>query len=200
MKRAILTLIFCNIICYAKSQINIGLRDSKYAYISYQFKKHYNVKIEHSIYSGKIGTQYIRGILSYDNQMVDKIQFTSDIYYGTPYNTTFYNFGTKVKVKISPIKHFNLYTVLNPHYDSYYHYKTCYIIGTALEINKEIDFFAQYSTIPEYRQNEKRFNSGLNFHVKNITVEPFLSLPLEQPIKSIRVLVNLNYRFISSKK
>lgn len=187
------------ILSYATSfaQIGIGLRDSKFAHISYSFKNHYSIKIEHSIFSGKIETQYIRGIFSSNYLITDKIHFMGEVYYGTPYNITYYNCGGKLSANLLVTDRISIYATVNPHYDSYFHYITCYKIGSFYKLNSELDIFTCYSTIPEFRQKEKRLNGGLSFHVKNLKIWPYLSLPLETPIKSIRVLVNFNYMFKS---
>lgn len=196
MKRffAFLFFIFCmyNLL---SAQIDIGLRDSKYANISYSFKNRYSIKLEHSIYSGKISTQYVRGILSSCIPLTKTIDVQGGVYYGMPYNGTYYNLGARIDAYIGITNRVRMLASINPHYDSYFYYKTSYKIGALCIINPEIDFVLCYSTIPEYRQVEKRFNAGLKFHVRNLRIYPYLSFPLEKPIKSVRVLVSFDYSF-----
>lgn len=198
-KQLLLLLILSGFCCNLLAQFNIGLRDSKYANISYLLKDRYSIGVEHSIFSAKIGTQYLRGIFSYCHPIAANTFVKGEIYYGTPYNRTFYNLGTKISAKTPIAGPVSIYATINPHYDSYFHYETFYKVGASCRLNSEIDFLAFYSTIPEYRQKEERLNAGLNFHIRNLMVNPYLSLPLEGPIKSIRVLIGFNYTFKSKR-
>lgn len=196
MKKHLLFLfLFIGLYCKLYAQLNIGLRDSKYANLSYLIKNRYSIGLEHSIFSAKIKTQYIRGVISYSHPITSNAFIKGEVYYGTPYNGAFYNLGTKISIYLPIASFMNVDTAINSHYDSYYHYKTFYRVGVSCKLNSEIDILTFYSTIPEYRQKENRLNGGLNFHIKNLRVTPCLSFPLDGPIKSIRLLISFNYCF-----
>lgn len=64
MRRIFLIIcILCN--CYNKtnSQIQLGLKDTKYIYINYTLNDFYDFKIEQSLYNSEFEYQYARGYL-----------------------------------------------------------------------------------------------------------------------------------------
>lgn len=76
-------------------------------------------------------------------------------------------------------------------------YNTCYEAVAGVSIVKAINLLAGYSTIPEYRQSEKRALVGFDFHVGHLNVSPVLSLATTGASKAnrLRLLMNFNYQF-----
>lgn len=194
MKRFWILFLYCFIQVCIYAQIGVGIRDTKYANLFYVLKEHYTFKLEHSIFSGKIGTQYLRGVFAYQ-QTFGNFQMAGSVYYGSPYNGSYYNGGIKIDALFHVMPQLGVTASLNPHYDSYYHYETCFMAGISVKVHRDIDVIAQYTTVPEFRQKENRGRLGVNFHVKNLWVEPSVSIPTTGPIKTIRMLVDFGYVF-----
>ena len=51
------------------AQVGVGLRDNQYVHIGYTWKEQWNVTLEHSVFSQKFSTQYVRFLLSYKQQI-----------------------------------------------------------------------------------------------------------------------------------
>lgn len=194
MRRKILTAICLLLPLMMQAQIAIGMRDSKYVNVTYTTKSSLGIGLEHSVFSQEIETQYIRGMLSYASSFRN-FGCKANLYYGTPYDGAYYNCGMMLSANYGVNKTITLMASLNPHYDSYYEYKTCYNAGVSLQLCNEIKAWVMYSTIPEFRQDEKRIKAGLDFTVQNLSVSPFLSIPVEGKVKSCRLLVNAKYSF-----
>lgn len=180
---------------YAHSQIKIGLRDNQYGQLGYTWKSFWKIMLEHSIFSQKLNTQYIRFSLSYIRQWKD-LGLEIYPYYGTLYNGDFYNTGLALNLQWQFIKKISIEGVINPHYDIGFGYNTCFMSGTNIYLYKNISFVAQYSTIPEYRMKEGRFRTGVYIAVGGLTVMPLLSIPIDDHSgKHIRLLMGFEYEF-----
>ena len=178
----------------AMSQLSLNLRDSKYVGVSYLLNNGFGLSLEHSVFSQEISTQYVRGNLLFDKSL-GSIDYKIATYYGMPYDAAYYNFGTDLSGEFPLNRTVKVFIGLNPHYDSFFKYKTCFDAGANFHLHKDVGIMASYSTKPEFRQNEKRIKVGLMLKVQNLSVYPYLSIPLEGAIKSFRLLVNLNYVF-----
>lgn len=182
----------------AFSQISVGVKNNRYVYGEYLLKNHYEAGIEVSVFSEKLGFQYARGRVGYTNSFGN---FSADgkAYYGSAFNRSFYDAGASAHAKFTVKERVFVGATLNPHYDSGYGYTTCYEAGLGVNITPEIDIFANYTTIPEYRMSEKRIHLGLDFKVDNLRVSPILSAGTSASDggKNVRVLVNFNYKFTS---
>lgn len=196
MRRIFLIIcILCN--CYNKtnSQIQLGLKDTKYIYINYTLNDFYDFKIEQSLYNSEFEYQYARGYLGIHNDL-NRFFFKLDCYFGSAYNRTYQNFGIIVFADYKLKKWLKLNFAFNPHYDTYFRLYLCTKTGFECCISKDINFIAYYSSIPEYRQPEHRFKTGINFHLDNrLWVEPIFSIPITKSIKNYRILVGFGYTF-----
>lgn len=198
MRRFVLFVIgvMCSVSAY--SRIGVGVRNNRYVYGEYLHKDHYEAGIEVSVFSEKLGFQYVRGRVGY---VSDFGNFSVDgkAYYGQSFNRSFYDAGASAHAVFTAADRVFVGASLNPHYDSGYGYATCYEAGLGVNITPEIDVFADYTTIPEYRMSEKRIHMGLDFKVDNLRVSPVLSVGTSASDggKNVRVLVNFNYRFVS---
>lgn len=194
MKRVIILLLIMMLYEMANAQFYIGLRDSKYAFVGYEWNSGWNIKLDQSIFDEGFKNQYIRCTGKYQGH-IRHFDFTMSSFAGTTYNDSFYDLGASIKGTYHPLKWLGIGAEINPRYDSGYKYETCYMLGTDFYINDEIALLAQYNTIPEYRISEKRAKVGLRFTVNNLTVSPMLSLPIEGNAKALRVLVGFQYEF-----
>lgn len=195
MNRYLILLFSLLVVCLnGKAQISIGLKDSRYAFLNYTLKDHYGFRIDQSLYSSKISTQYLRGTVGYHSDF-DSLKLEGDAYFGSAYGGAYQNYGASASVVYHPIKWMSLIGTANPHYDTFYGFDFCYKAGIIGHVHKDIDLLAYYTTIPDFRQSEKRVRAGFNFHILNLQVEPTISLPLVKPIESVRVQVCCCYTF-----
>lgn len=194
MKQTVFIVLFLLLPLGMKAQFSIGLRDSKYVGVSYTHKNSLGIGLEHSVFSQEVKTQYVRATMSYAN-LLNGFDYKAGIYYGTPYDGAYYNCGMMLSANYGISKAISLMATLNPHYDSYFEYKTCFDAGASFRLCTDISALLSYSTIPEFRQDEKRVKVGFNLTVQHLSVSPYLSIPAEGPVKSARLLVNINYVF-----
>lgn len=196
MKRIFLIISILYNCCHkANSQIQLGLKDTKYIYVNYTKNDFYDFKIEQSLYCSELEYQYARGYLGIHTDL-KRFFLKLACYFGSAYNRTYQNFGILAfsDYKIKKWLKFNF--TLNPHYDTYFRFYLCTKTGFECCISKDINFIAYYSSIPEYRQPEHRLRTGINFHLNNrLWVEPILSVPITKQIKNYRILVGFGYTF-----
>ena len=177
------------------SQIYVGLRDTKYAYAGYQWDSNWHVQLNHSVFIEHLKHQYVSGQGGYEWQG-SGFELQGDVYFGTTYCGSFYDFGINVGGLYGPVKWLSLRAKLNARYDSGFKYKTCYLLGVDFNVTNQFSLLAQYTTIPEYRMSERRVKAGLRFKVKNLQVCPMLSIPVEGDASTVRVLIGFRYDFM----
>lgn len=199
MKNSVIKILFlaCLFSCINNniySQLNVGLRDVRYAYIGYEFKNDWETKLEHSIYSEKFGFQKIRAYMAYHHTW-GNFTLKANAYGSTLWNADYQDFGTNISAGYKLLKPWNIEAVVNPHYDTDYKYKTYFTVSTDVQIIKNLGIIAQYTTIPEYRLSEKRVRAGLIFSYGGLSVTPMLSIPVDGTVKSLRVLCGFEYKF-----
>lgn len=197
MKTRLLPLLFAALFpVLAYCQFGVGMRDNRYVYADYTFCRHFNVKVEQSVYAEKIGFQYLRAYAGYRNSVAG-IDYGVQGYFGAAYNGSYHSGGAMAKARYKVLERIIIDASLNPHYDSEYGYNTCYSIGAGVVITKNIDIVGEYSTIPQYRMPEKRLNGGFDFHVRSLSVMPRLSIDVAgtSRFKTLRALMGFRYQF-----
>lgn len=183
------------------AQLSIGMRENKYINVAYTLNNNYQFKIEHSIYASKFKEQYLRIYIGYKKSLNKKWKISAIPYFGTTYNSSYFNCGCIINANYNILKWLYLQTNINPHYDSFFRFKICYANNINIYLNKHIDFFCEYTTIPEYRESEKRCRTGLIFHMNipgtrtELSVLPMLSVPIENRIRTLRLQTNMNFTF-----
>lgn len=50
------------------AQVHVGLRDNQYVQLGYLWKQTWKLELEHSVFSQKFSTQYVRQTLGYQKQ------------------------------------------------------------------------------------------------------------------------------------
>lgn len=63
--KLIFTFVLLYILIPAQAQISVGVRDNKYAHITYCLHDAWSFKTEHSAFSEKMGYQYLRATIGY---------------------------------------------------------------------------------------------------------------------------------------
>jgi hypothetical protein len=180
----------------ANAQFAVGLRDTRYIYGDYTFLNHYNVKLEHSVFSEKMQYQLVKLYLGYENGF-KCLNYGGDAFYGRTYKDNFYTLGAHAFATINFARIMSAKAVVAPIYDSGFGYKTCYEIEPEVALTREVAFNVAYTTIPEYREYDERVRCGFRFRVLNLTAAPAVSIPVSgsNRFKSIRVLASFNYTF-----
>ena len=140
----------------------------------------------------KIGFQYVRAIAE-ANFSIEHLMISYKLYSGLLYNQNFYDVGADLKLDYTLVNRIELFADVSPHYDSGYEYKTNYGVGTSVRLYKGMWLVGQYTTVPEYRMSEKRIRAGFIFKENNLSVTPVISIPVKKEIKSMRVLVSMDY-------
>ena len=196
MNKRIIVFVLTSVACLtAMAQFGIGMRDTRYLNINYTFATRFNAEFEHSVFAEKFKYQHVRFSGSY-TLPVKNFEFQAKPYFGTLYDGDYYDVGAFLCVRYNVVKPLMLCGTLNPHYDSGFSYKTCFMLGAECKVYKDLSVVAQYTTIPEYRQSEKRIRAGLKLDVGRLWVQPLLSIPVESgKTKSVRVAVSMGYQF-----
>ena len=178
------------------AQISVGFSDNRFAYGAYTYKNHYVAALEQSIFSEKLGYQYLRGYVGYKGNS-KLFNYSAFGYFGSTYNRSYWSSGLSANLQCLIKNRVILEGKLNPHYDSGDGYTTCWYAGGGVCITRNIDIFAGYGNIPEYRLPDYRLKAGFKFHVGALSVSPKLSMKISSGHRerSIRPLVDFNYNF-----
>lgn len=180
----------------ANAQFAVGIEDSRYVYGSYRLKNGIDFKLEHSLYSEKMGFQRLGLHVGYEKSFPHGFMLETDVWGATTWNRNYQVVSCEVTLNYF-IHGFGAKATINPHYDSGLKYNTCWCIGVSQKIINPIAITLQYTTIPVYRMSEKRIDGGFEFKVKNLTVSPKLSVSAQKEtrFKNMRVLMSMNYEF-----
>lgn len=194
--RLLLTLAFLATTLTSYCQFGVGVRDSRFVYGDFTFLRHWEVELEQSIFSEKIGFQYLRGYAGYKGDW-KSLDYKAQAYFGACYNGDYHSYGLLASARYTLFNRVMVDGKINPHYDSGYGYKTCFYAGAGVRITDNINVMAGYTTIPEYRMSEKRVHAGFDFHVKRLSVQPLISFETDgsRNTKTLRTLVSFRYQF-----
>lgn len=178
------------------AQISAGITDSRYVYGCYALKSKIKFKIEHSLYSEKVGFQRVGVGVGYEKQLPLGFSLGGSVMGATTWNRNYQLVSAEASLKYD-YRRVGLEAVVNPRYDSGLHYDTCWKAGAKVKISDPISVCMDYSTIPLYRMSEQRLSGGFEFSVLNLRVTPELSVSMEKTtrLKNMRVLMSMNYEF-----
>lgn len=198
MKRTFILAIALTVwaLCLSASGFEAGMRNTRYIFGSYSMSNGLRFEINHSLFSEKLGYQAVGARIGYTRSS-GIFSYGAHADASTAWNGSYRIVGATIHGMIAPGKIFFAEAALNPHYDSGYGYNTCFKIGVGANITRQISIMAAYTTIPEYRKSDKRLRGGFGFKVKNLYVQPNLSVPVqgESKLKNIRVLFDFSYKF-----
>ncbi len=193
MRRFILLLSVVVTATVGYAQLYLGLRDTRYVNVGYCFNSGVSVELEHSVYAEKFKFQHIRGAVDYANRF-GMVEIGVMPYAGVIYTGDYYDLGAYVYARFRPAERLVLAGCVNPHYDSTLDYKTCFMVDASCRLYKELSAVVQYTTVPEFREREKRFRVGVSFDLGRLMVKPLLSIPIgDGESKSVRVAVQMRY-------
>ena len=197
MKRLILLLFLVSYISVeAMGQVYIGLRDNQYVNMGYILKEKWDFRLEHSVFNDSFENQYIRGYIGY-NDSIGNVEYGVMPFYGMTYNDSFYNMGVYVGAKYRPLSWLGVKAGVSPFYDSFFRYKTTYLMGLDFNVWPNLYILGGVSNFPEYRQSQHRAYVGLSVSYKNLKVSPRITIPLESSSakRNLRVLVSFTFVF-----
>lgn len=178
------------------SLFDVGIENTRLIYGQYTFRNHFTGRLNVSVFSEKLGFQYIRATLGYQTSF-KTINVSAKYFFGSAFNHSYYNTGVRVAADAVFVKRLLVDATIAPWYDSGYKYETCWEAKIGCRITKNIDIKAGYTTLPEYRMSEHRIIGGFDFHVKQLYVSPYLSIGTnsENGGKNIRVVFGFGYQF-----
>ncbi|MDE6127374.1 MAG: hypothetical protein K2G30_10525 [Muribaculaceae bacterium] len=200
---AVLTLAVCcfgSAFCAGRWELGAGVRDSYHINFRAAYGGHAFVAAEHSVYSYEVRYQYWRlyagGMVS-----VPYAEFEGSAFYGRTWCGSYMSAGALLSAKVLPPGPVSVFGTLNPLYDSGLKYNTCFSAGLAVRIFKPVSLRASYTTIPEFRESEKRVRAGVEVRVGGLSVLPELSLPTDRAhrSRSLRLLMSFSYTFFTGK-
>lgn len=199
MKKIFLTLFLLLTVMSAGAgcRFSAGIFESHYVYGTVSPVKNLKFKLEHSLYTEKMGWQRITAGASYGTHFLTPgLRWEAGVQGGTTWNRNYqvvWGYG-KLAYDHSI---WGIEATVQPHYDSELHYKTCWQAGGHISINRSIAVVACYTTIPEYRMSEKRVRGGFEFKTGKLSVRPELSFSVDggDSSKNMRVLMSMNYDF-----
>lgn len=178
--------------------MDISLRDTRFFGVGYTLKNHWLFKVEQSINSADQYGQSIRFYVGFKNCFKDLAVATIP-YAGTAWDGNYKNVGAKLMASYNMLQHAIVEAEYNPHWDSMYGFNHCYKVGLEIPVTSEFSLVTRYQTIPEYRLSVKRLRAGMKFRVRNLTVNPEISVSPNKKLKPIRVMVDFTYTFDITK-
>lgn len=178
------------------SQFSVGIENNRLVFGEYTYKNHFTGRLHVSVYSEKLGFQYVRATLGYKTTL-KILDLSGNMFYGSAFNGSYYNCGARIDANATFFKRLLIDAALVPWYDSGYKYTTCWEAKIGCKITRHIDIKVGYTTIPEYRMSENRILAGFNFHISYLYVRPYLSIGTQSADggKNIRVLLGFGYNF-----
>lgn len=197
MRKVVILLAF--VLCLATEsfgQVYIGLRDNQYVNLGYVLKEKWNFKLEHSVFNDSFENQYIRGYIEY-NDSIDAVEYSVMPFYGMTYNNSFYNTGIYIGAKYRPLSWLGVKVGVAPFYDSFFKYKTNYLMGLDFNVWPNLYILGGVSNFPEYRESQHKAYLGLSIQYKNLKVSPRITIPIESTStkRNIRVLMSFSFMF-----
>ena len=178
------------------SKFSVGIENNRLVFGEYTYKKHFTARLNVSVYSEKLGYQYVRAALGYKTSF-KMLAVSGKLFYGSAFNGSYYNLGARIDANATFFKRLLVDATLTPWYDSGFKYKTCWEAKIGCKITRHINIKAGYTTIPEYRMSEDRIIAGFDFHTQHIYVLPYISIGAKSSDggKNIRVLMGFGYNF-----
>lgn len=196
MRRTISCIFAILSILAVKAQFSVGIHDSRYVYGTYSPVDNLDLTLQHSLYSEKFAFQRIELAAGYGMPFASMFHWHTGIYGATTWNGNYQVVGAHASLSFD-YRRIGISGRIQPIYDSGLKYMTTYAFSARAKIISNIDLLAAYTTIPEFRESEKRLRGGFEFKVNRLKVSPQLSFSLEQSsrFKNMRVLMSMNYDF-----
>lgn len=195
-KTAILFLVMFLGFTTANAQFSVGIKDSRYVYGAYRLANGIDFKLDHSLYSEKMGFQRVGLHIGYERSLPYGLGVEADLSGATVWNGNYQVVSCELSLNYR-IHGFGVEATVDPRYDSGMKYDTCWRLGLSQQLTRPIAVTLQYTTIPVYRMSEKRIDGGFVFKVDNLTVAPALSVSAQKEtrFKNMRVQMSMNYQF-----
>lgn len=178
------------------SKFEVGIENTRLLYGKYIYKDHLTAKLNVSVYSEKLGYQYIRGTIGYQTK-IKNFNLSGEYFFGSAFNGNYFNTAVQLKADAVFVKRLLIDARILPWYDSGFGYTTCFEARLGCKITDKIDVKVGYTTVPEYRMSEKRIIGGFDFKVSHLYVSPYISFGRNADTggNNIRVLFGFGYQF-----
>lgn len=199
MKKEIIIIILAVMPMLSFAQLDLSLRDTRFASIGYTLKDYWLFRIESSVFSADESYQNGRLYVGYTHEIKG---FTGTIlsYTGMAWNADYKLAGININAKYNILGLTIVEATYNPHWDSMYGFNHCYMAGVEIPVTKEVSVVARYQNTPEYRIVAKRVRVGLKFKVNNLMVKPEISFSPNKELEPIRMMVDFDYSFPNTRK
>lgn len=183
-----------------KWELGAGVRDSYHIFFRTAYNGHAFVAAEHSIYSYDAKYQYWR-LYAGGMASVPYAAFEGCAFYGRTWCGNYWSAGALLTARVLPPGPVKVFATLNPLYDSGLKYHTCFAAGASVRIFKPVSLLASYTTIPEFRESEKRVRAGVEVRVGGLAVTPELSIPVNPVNRSrkLRLLMSFSFTFFNGR-
>ncbi len=177
-------------------KLGAGVRDSYYVNAGASVAEHAFLRAEHSVYSYEARYQYWR-LYAGGMARVPYASFEGSVFYGRTWCGSYWSAGSLLTARVLPPGPVSVSATLNPLYDSGLKYHTCFAAGVAVRVCEPVSLVAAYTTIPEFRESEKRVRAGVEVAVGGLRVRPELSIPAcgEHGSRRVRLLMSCSYTF-----
>lgn len=199
MKKFLIMFVMAALPLLSYAQLDLSLRDTRFASIGYTLKNHWLFRIESSVLSADASHQNGRVYAGYTHK-IKGLTGTILPYAGMAWNADYKLSGAIINAKYNILGHAIVEATYNPHWDSMYGFDNCYMAGVEIPATKEMSVVARFQNIPEYRVVAKRVRVGLKFKVNNLIVKPEVSFAPNKELKPIRMIVDFCYSFPGTKK
>lgn len=195
MKKFLL-LLFVPIIAFAhESHYIMGVRNSKYAFIGYEYNSCWGFVFENSVFTQDIPYQYMRSALYYKFDAPFNITGSYAIYAGTRYDRGFYDIGGVLNIEWEPVKkHLKFSGFFQPYHDSDLGQKNGYSLNIQTIPLEEIGLIIGLRNVPEFRDTGQRLFGGLIFALPHMTILPEISTPTDCHWETTRFSISFIYR------
>lgn len=171
-----------------------GVRDNKLITLDADFAGGWHAGAEHSVYYTSWKYQYWRLKAGYRRDF-GPVGADLSAYYGKTWTNLYYNAGVRLDARVNIANRLSVGAAANPNYDSAEKWEMCFNAGAGVRFFRELWATAEYSTIPIYRQSEKRVMVGVMCKSGPLWVHPRVGFPCEGFVKRASIYVSMGYVF-----
>lgn len=172
----------------------LSWRDNNYVALGWQFPDHVSIEYEQSIFNRAWNQQQGRIAVGYYDQW-NKWYVSGRAYFGGGYSGDYSVLGARIFARYALDRYFLPYGCVNPHFDSYYGYRTCSMWGFESQVLSNVSLLAQYTCIPIDRIAYDYIQVGCRLRISGLTLTPVLSIPIGDTPGSVRLLAGFGYYF-----
>jgi len=197
----ILTLILISSHPLFSQQVQLGIRDNSFAYLGYIHPAGMYINYENTMFVKSFNDQSSGIYIGKNWENKSKtITLTGEVYSAAGWNMSYYNVGLKSIVNYKIAKPIDISAGAMYYYDSSIGSELCYKGEIKGYLLKGIKIIAGVTNMPVYRVTEKRACLGALFESGNLSVNPYISFPLDDSLLYTRLLMSFKYKINIAKQ